>query len=64
MFILCINSPIQTLEALVTNSPNKEDIAFTIVNQANAAGVVPTETLIEVTQSDDGKWRIIHLVTH
>ena len=45
----------QTLEALVTNSPNKEDIAFTIVNQANAAGVVPTETLIEVTQSDDGK---------
>ena len=45
----------QTLEALVTNSPNKEDIAITIVNQANAAGVVPTETLIEVTQSDDGK---------
>lgn len=43
----------QTLEALVTNSPNKEDIAFTIVNQANAAGVVPTETLIEVTQSDE-----------
>ena len=25
------------------------------MNQANAAGVVPTETLIEVTQSDDGK---------
>lgn len=45
----------QKLEALVTNSPNREDIAFVVENQPDSAGTVPTDTLIEVTQSEDGK---------
>lgn len=45
----------QVLQALVTNSPNKDDITFTVENQPDAAGVVPSETLIDVKQSEDGK---------
>ncbi|MDO5382409.1 MAG: Ig-like domain-containing protein [Eubacteriales bacterium] len=45
----------KTLQALVTNNPSKSDITYVVENQADAAGVVPTENLITVTQSDDGK---------
>ena len=44
----------QNLVALVTNNPSKDDITFTVENQPDAAGVVPTETLINVVQSEDG----------
>lgn len=45
----------QNLVALVTNNPSKDDITFTVENQPDAAGVVPTETLINVVQSEDGR---------
>lgn len=42
------------LKALVTNEVTKEDITYTITNQANDAGVVPTGDIVTVVQSDDG----------
>ena len=43
------------ITALVTNNPTKEQITYTVTNQPDAAGVVPTYDLIEVSQSDDGR---------
>ena len=42
------------IKALVTNQPSKSQITYTVTNQANGAGVIPTYDLIEVRQSDDG----------
>ena len=42
------------IKALVTNQPSKSQITYTVTNQANEAGVIPTYDLIEVRQSDDG----------
>ena len=42
------------IKALVTNQPSKSQITYTVTNQANEAGVIPTYDLIEVKQSDDG----------
>ena len=42
------------IKALVTNQPSKSQITYTVTNQANEAGVIPTYDLIEVNQSDDG----------
>lgn len=42
------------IKALVTNQPSKENIKYVVTNQPDAAGVVPTYDLIEVSQSEDG----------
>lgn len=42
------------IKALVTNQPSKENIKYIVTNQPDAAGVVPTYDLIEVSQSEDG----------
>lgn len=42
------------IKALVTNQPSKSQITYTVTNQANEAGVIPTYDLMEVKQSDDG----------
>ena len=42
------------LKALVTNAVSKDDITFTITNQPNDAGIVPTGDIVSVVQADDG----------
>lgn len=43
------------ITALVTNNPTKDQITYTVTNQPDAAGVVPTYNLVEISQSDDGR---------
>lgn len=42
------------IRALVTNNATKDQITYVVTNQADEAGVVPTDDLISVVQSDDG----------
>ncbi|MGN0318899.1 MAG: Ig-like domain-containing protein [Lachnospira sp.] len=52
------------INALVTNDATKDEITYVVTNQADSAGVIPTENLIRVVQSDDGrKFSITGLVS-
>ena len=42
-----------TLKALVTNTVTAGDITYTVTNQANDAGTVPTYDIVSIEQQDD-----------